>query len=61
MCLCPPTLATASVSAENTEIASISGGSPTAFDRWMVSTEFSPRYQSFKWKASGRSPAAGIL
>ena len=61
MTLWPATLATASVRAEKTDIASISGGSPTALERWMVASRFSPRCQSATLKASGRSPAAGIL
>ena len=51
--LYPDTDATASLIAWNTEIASISGGSPTAFERWMVSSTFSPRSQSCTRKSAG--------
>src|SRR3954452_4803068 len=36
-------------------------GSPTAFERWIVASAFSPRSQIFMPMRAGRSPAVGIL
>src|SRR6185437_14369112 len=54
------TLAIASRNAWNAESASISGGSPTAFERWIVSSRFgSPK--SAMSKCVGTSRDVGIL
>ena len=52
--------ATAAESARKAEIPSISGGSPTAFDRCIVSSTFRPSH-SATLKTRGRSDAQGIL
>ena len=57
----PATLATASESACSTEMASISGGSPTAFDRWIVSGCASAHSAMATLKIGGTSEASGIL
>ena len=57
----PPIDCSACDCAIRTEIASISGGSPTALDLWMVSSIFSPSPNSATFKIPGRSAQAGIL
>jgi hypothetical protein len=47
--------------AEKTEMASIKGGSPTALERWIVASTFSPRSQILMSMCGGRSLAVGIL
>ena len=54
-------LASASVMAEKTERASISGGSPTAFERWMVGSRLRPGSNSATRKSAGTSEQVGIL
>ena len=54
-------LASACVMAENTEIASSSGGSPTAFERWMVGSRLCPGSYSSTRKSGGTSEQVGIL
>ena len=44
-----------------TEIASISGGSPMALERWIVFSRFLPLSQSCTTNVSGISPQVGIL
>ena len=51
---------TASRSAENTDNANIKGGSPTAFERWIVFSRFWLSYK-FTLKIFGISVAVGIL
>src|SRR4029077_13086225 len=50
----------ASAIAAKTEIASISGGSPTALEGWIVSSRFAPSHRAMS-KCSGTSEAQGIL
>ena len=54
-------LASACVMAENTEIASSSGGSPTAFELWMVGSRLRPGSNSSTRKSAGTSEQVGIL
>ena len=54
-------LANAWTMAENTEIASSSGGSPTAFERWMVGSRLRPGSYSSTRKSAGTSEQVGIL
>src|SRR5690606_14464987 len=53
--LCSATLATASESACSTEIPSMKGGSPTAFERWTDFSTFSDQSASLTLKIFGRS------
>src|SRR5690606_21456558 len=57
----PAAAATASLSASQPEIASISGGSPTAFERKIVSAGLGLPLTSLTRKSAGRSRAAGTL
>ena len=61
MCLCPSRDATASRIAENTEIASIRGGSPTAFEWKTVAASFELLLSNCTLDSRGMSPMAGIL
>ena len=54
-------LATAIDKDSKTEIPNINGGSPTAFDRLIVSCLFSDQSASFTLNSRGISEASGIL